>query len=410
MNFENPLKKTIKAGTLGLGLLAGLGANEAVAQSLSVEQESKDPITNNIEKEKSEATPASYDLSKICQLDLEDLDGKKSQEKATAEKVMTQALIYDDIKERELAYSDKTSASYRLDPEGYKKNLEQVQEDKKKLQEKDWKYLKSHIELSKVDKIYIAEAPTLIALAEEAREKVKSVISSPEYLAKLEDEFKCSPEIAKQHQLTRLSNVDKINYKFTHNRLLTRGKMNSKGAYIPNTNIILLSYNLKFNAETDFNKITKEDLLATAIHEFWHAATNGNSGLSSTTKEKLTASYYQANHNLKDSVYQNNPTERYVRFKSLEADLVKFGIKKVGESLTKEGYERMVDLYNSNQLNLGTSQFLEHIQGFGTEAGYEALLDIFNSIASLDKSGKPDKDLKPYLNPAWEYGEPSTPA
>lgn len=355
---SNKIKKAIKIGALGFGILAASGPSEVKAFGIVGDgKDKKTKIEENIE----EVTPDSYDLSKICQPNMEDLTEKKSLslDSVAAEKILGKSINPEDI-------------------------------------------------------FYSRYASHLFNLVEEARSEVRKIINSETYLLRLKDEFGCTTEEARKHQLVRSNNIENINYNFF------RYDKNSKraGGFIVNSNIIILPYNLKYDRDTDNNRLTLEDFSRIARHEFWHAATNGDFGLSKIAKELLSQESFEYMNigylsDIMQNSYQQDPSERYVRFKALESELEKFGIKRIGDMFTREHFDEMIKNYP--KFNENAQDFIKWTNGYDktknnydADASYEIFKKIFNNIAFLNQ--RQDIQNKDYKHPDWNYKNPTNQA
>lgn len=294
--------------------------------------------------------------------------------------------------------------------------LKEVSDDIKKLYEqKD-----ENIILENKYKKYLASAPKIFSEVERAREEAKRLLSGETYLEKLQKEFHCNHETAKRHQQVRISNIDFINYD-----LLSLDEINefAKEAgvkvplafFIPQTNIIVLPLDLDdFSAKNSENKLNFFEL---ALHEFLHAATNGNEGMSILAKKELDEESFggvdknsvDEEHAKYANKYYSEPTERYVRFKILEDDLLRLGVKKRGENFNLEKYEKMMELYKTGKLSEDANDFIEYTRGYlnlDNKEAYKNFKKIFDEIAmeNFDKNINSDKT---YKHPNWDYKNPS---
>jgi hypothetical protein len=139
--------------------------------------------------------------------------------------------------------------------------------------------------------------------------------------------------------------------------------------------------------------------------------TLGNDGLSTKSKKILTDSFV-GNKSIDENehAYFKDPTERYVRLKILEIELDRLGIKKLGEKLTKEQFNKILensinkmtskDQDDSMFLNKNAFDFLEFLNmEDGKNGGYELLKKMLDEIALNESESKGDT----YSHDEWNY-------
>ncbi len=292
-------------------------------------------------------TPADYELSKVAALNIDGLAAKKSLNPVALMRLMQ-------------GYIDKTIARER--------NLHDTIRDYQP---------------------YLDSALILFGKIESARQQAERLVGSAGYLPKIQAEFHCSPAVALEHQRVRVANIDISNYRFVSSQEMESFNEESVGsvAYaIRGTNEILFVY----TADSG-----EENIYTTALHEFLHKATNSQAGLSDITTSLLSTwsfrtyrapaqiSAQDSSHvqeMLAYSDYCSAAEERYVRFKILESELEKFGIKELGESFTLIHYERMMQLFTLEEIDSGAGWFIYFTKGYDSPYGYQYFKKLFTSI------------------------------
>ena len=430
--FENSLnhakkvtKKVLKIGSVGLGLGFGLAMtgekaeaqNHLVSDNLNDKENISIETSKNIENKK--IKPEDYDLKKISHLNLIDLEAKKSLNPEIIQRIMQESLQKTNLYDQEIKLChdiDEVDKSLYLVINEIKKLKENNQEIPSELSQKESflneKYNESLNKLKEFRDItvvkifenynsdYLKSAPDLFKNIELAREEIKRLISSDDYINKLQIQFNCSHEEALRHQQVRLSNIDILNYEIKSIREIKSSAGVDAGGYaIKDSNIVVLPYDLKERKNIDIKKI--------AFHEFLHLVDNCGSGLSSDVIELLNKN--MVNNSTQDEFqkqqyeYHSNPTERYVRLKALESDLEKLNVLKIGEEFTYEKYKEMIRLSHENKLSNDAEDFIMYTKHYGDEEGYKILKELFSKIALSNDSKQQTTD--DYVHPGWNYGD-----
>lgn len=451
-NFLKKLKNSPSAGiaktlTLGAGLMLSQDSFHQDVKNHSQFFTIDEKAANSVLSGKNR--PEEYDLS-AGSLDLEYLDEKKSLDDDNIKKVALDVISKRRLRnERPIYKIDSYGASLvkqqreqdierlksaGLDiPEKYKNEIKKCEKiinesrEQKKMISKNriWQNRNNNnteAELSKDEKKFMKLITKMITVIEQARKEAERLISSQEYLKKLQEEFG-SLDIAKQHQKVRLNNIRLSNYKFESKEKIADFYMKDnegenhfseklgKNGFCYDTkhdNIIYFLYEMDidggFNEINNNNQrllVTERQLRNIALHEFIHKATKRNSGLSPEAIRLLGEESFKKDKNIDD--YQNEylgiPTERYTRLKVLEDDLEKHGIKKVGEKFTRDHYIKMMKLYRDGDLDSQSSDFIHstELSNSDTDDDLKIFERLFNEIAAIDKTEKQNN----FYPPEW---------
>jgi hypothetical protein len=245
---------------------------------------------------------------------------------------------------------------------------------------------------------YKKNAPELIKQVEAARENVIKIISSDDYLEKIQKEFNCRREEAEKHQKIRISNVRLANCTFKSKKELELS-MGCAAAYNHN-HTLLLPYDESSEKISDL-----------ATHEFFHSSTIGNDGISLKAREILEKSFKNySDYSKHTNDYLSNPTERYVRLKLLDMELDRLNIKKIGEKFTKKHYDKMMKIFNDNSINKEDSldENAKELIKTTIQSGsnYEDIKQLIDEIAMNQKNemATPEKGGN-YQYPGWDYND-----
>jgi hypothetical protein len=404
--------------TLGAGFFLAPSSPAQTAEHIFTQ----DKYMENVAQKKNHR-PENYDLPKSASLNLQDLEGKKSLDPDVLKKIALNLIIHertvalntmeygasltqDNIKEK---IAELTNAGGKI-PAEYLATLEmalkkidsckikliELKEIKNKID--NLQFTDNELEITEEEKKYLTLIPEMITKIEAARQKVGKMIDNPAYLAKLQEEFNCSPVEARQHQLIRLSNLNLTNYEFKSlqevqeifedenpDALRFGGSvLNYDAKY---DNMIYFAYNY------DYYQAGGDYLSETSLHEFLHKITRRNLGLSGKAIKLLgdeTFAPDTTNYNDLWNTYFSIPTERYVRLKILENQLDELGIKKMGEKFTRQHYEQMIKLYHDGKLNQDASDLI-HFTKFSEDnddQNYEIFENLFNGLADLGDKEK----------------------
>jgi hypothetical protein len=443
---QDKIKKVAKIGALGLGIGSGVIAatNEAGAQE--VKPLNMEIIINAPKIINTDIKPEDYDFRNKGNIDLKDLEEKKNLDSTTIHRTMLEALkrtrIHDNYWSAgmSLANAENDSTNITREIKSIEKRGELIPseltqrliEAKKRIQRsrekfnfckeeekkaKNLKFNDINITLTDRDKEYLKLTPALFKQLERARQEAKRLIDDESNLKKIKNEFHCSLKEARHHQQVRLSNIDLTNYDLlTVQELrdsLSRSNDNFHNAIAyanRDQNKITIPYDLRREftepgyefSQADFEK----EIYLTALHEFLHLATGANRGLSPHTVDLLSKTSFkkyspeEIKNNLENNNYYSDPTERYVRFKSLESELENFGSKKIGENFTLEHYQKVIALYRDGKLWSDANELIKYTQNFDTDEGYKIFKRMFDEIALLDT---PENNGKTYFHPNWDY-------
>lgn len=421
--FEKNLKKAV-----GIGLTAGLSvASPSFAQNLENSNNDETPKKYFTQDKhmadqalQSFHRPADYDIAKTAKLDLKYLDEKKSFNKEVIDKIAFDLIIEKRIQSISgKRYSQSLSLNDAVDKKDKEKELEflrLLKESSKEInllksmqgaiQENKFNYDELQITSEEHEfSLFISE---MISTIENARQRATELLSSDQYLTRLQEEFNCSLEQAKKHQQVRLSNISKTNY-----RIMSRQEVQRifEAENPEENNFTALAYDAKYNNLIYFSyDYNYEDYLPEiSFHEFLHKATRRNLGLSPKAIELLKESF-SSDTNIKEvyNIYNSIPTERYVRLKILDDKLEKLGIKKVGEKFTRKHFDQLYKLYTNSKLKLGALEFM-HFTDLPNKEEYEDFdkyLDdlyklyerLFNELAENAKYFK-----NTYYHANWDY-------
>ena len=252
---------------------------------------------------------------------------------------------------------------------------------------------------------YIDLAPKIFSEVERARTEAKLLIGGESYLKKLQAEFQCSLLEARHHQEVRLSNIDFVNYEF-----LSKAEMDSinreAGAsdclafMVTNSNFIVLPFDLDTIEDQD----NKPSFFELALHEFLHSATNADDGISMLAKKILSELSFEAvemadkDDERRQNAMFSEPSERYTRFKALESDLAKNGIKEIGGDFTLEHYKKMMELYDNEKLSESAWSFIYFTKKIisDEERSYQVFKKLFDQVAFINNP-------RDYKHDVWNY-------
>jgi hypothetical protein len=266
------------------------------------------------------------------------------------------------------------------------KLLSNLEDSKYEMTDKDFKILENSNEIVKTFNL--------------AKDTLVDIMSSPDYLKKLKKEFNCSLEEAKKHQETRINNIKMTDCKFMSSKFLN-SVTESSAFYLKKDHLVAVPYDK-----------SSDELFDLAIHELLHASTLGNSGISTKAKDLLTGSFAGDKFlEENESEYFKDATERYARLKILEIELERLGIKKIGESLTKDQYDKLLEnsidkIFAKDQkdkkfLNKNAMEFLDFLNmEDGKSGGYEILKKMLDEIAMDDTTEDAKGD---YIHNDWNY-------
>lgn len=206
------------------------------------------------------------------------------------------------------------------------------------------------------------------------RQWLLGIMKSPEYQARLAKEYggKMPYDISE-----RIQNVEK------DSNFVVKDAPNAMGN--ANAFYSFEGRNTHFSASSD-----PRDIHTVGVHEFTHESTDGDSLLSSKADSLYRTAFDSSMLNKKDEIeieskykkeynmtYYGRPTEIDARKKELEYELEKLGVKKYGDTFTKEHYLMLQELHKKGKLGDGADQFYRMIKP-------EYFLIIMNEIAKND--------------------------
>lgn len=200
--------------------------------------------------------------------------------------------------------------------------------------------------------------------AEETRRIIIEHIKTPQYLSKLVLEFNGDVERAKNVQKQRLENMNSVKTHFLPSGLV-RNK--TVAFYEGDMHAVVLPE----EKDSDSNISNR--------HEYFHASTRADLGISKKTKEILKNSYEPLR--TKMDKYYSDCSEMLVRKQGLDLEMEKLGIKKYGEKFTQDHYKKLLGFYKKRKLSEDSRQFMETVKP-------EYFEKIFNEVALNDTSDK----------------------
>lgn len=364
---------------------------------------------NNIEKNDSlqNPKPEDYDLRRYHSVDpIKEEKEKQEYKKALNNPELAKKIIEQKIFNRRI---DKIGNELYFAKKDLKRAVKQENTEEINKKNQEISVLESQqqgllsgkikLELSPEEQACVNNAPTIFLDIELARNLALKGFEGEEYVRCLAKEFGISKEEAKKHQQVRLDNIKncQINFFFQADG---RGEYASYGAN--SLNVPVTSDNTVFNVEA-------------LTHEFRHAATDGDNGLSQKAKKILTDETFNQelvfNNDRFGKDYYGKSTERDVRKKALDDDLNLKGIKKYGEKFTKGKYLQMIEMYKNNPNNFSedSQNFIKQTKDFDDpDKGYENFRKIFDELADNKEDNKNIDDT--YYHPDWDYGSPDNKA
>lgn len=251
--------------------------------------------------------------------------------------------------------------------ENYKQLVEEAQESSKKL-----------IKIIKED-----SDPKL--KAEKIKNDLKKHVGSEAYLNKLKIEFGGDIEWAKNVQRDRLGFLDSVKTNFSDKQSM-QGKVALLIEQIPDdVDVPIPEWLLKIvdaDSVGGFYRPLQHKVFLqnqytddrTTQHEYLHASTRSNMGISEKAEKILRNSYEPIGEKTMDD-YLSKTTERLVRKQALDAEMEKLGIKKYGENFTDEHYNKLEEYNKTGKLSADLRDFMKTTKP-------EYFKQIFNEIAT----------------------------
>ncbi|MFZ4648884.1 MAG: hypothetical protein ACOYMB_04650 [Patescibacteria group bacterium] len=412
-----------------LGLFVGSTKFAEAGNSALPSEKDKSELSQNKIKTINNPKPEDYDLSKMGELDLTDLNEKKNLEENDCQRIFQQAIKNEHIRTLEEKIKNNRKDYYNILKiiEQKKQELDSITDHNSSLYQDKCKSLenkqqmlvgleesyqsklilknkasKNEFKVTEEEKSILANAQEFMTVMELARDNVRELLSGEVYLKHLMKEFACSREEAAKHQRVRISNVGLINYRLESlDEIKKSGNENPNAYFINNTNVVVLPYDLD-----------RMEVFYLALHEMLHGAVNGDKGLSKESEEDISWSSFQENERFEDgyNAYMLMPAERYVRFKMLNYELNKLGVKRLNEKFTKEHYQKFMKILKDGQAENGmkihynAADFIRFTRDFADpDKGYERLKKIFDEVAVNEKENSNDQKDGTYQHPGWDY-------
>lgn len=123
--------------------------------------------------------------------------------------------------------------------------------------------------------------------------------------------------------------------------------------------------------------LSKEELFEeTCFHEYLHASTLGNLGISEMAKKILEEAYNELGDEKRDEYFRNS-AERLARKQQLDLELEMLEVKKYGEKFTESHFRVMMDFYARGFFSWPANEFIKTTKP-------EYFEQIFNEIALND--------------------------
>lgn len=229
-----------------------------------------------------------------------------------------------------------------------------------------------------------SESDQYMQEAELIRSKVIERVSSDDYLKKLTTEFGGDVNLAEKEQLHRIANLKSVEIELkgqTRDVMdeydkLTGGNSfeedSPKDGFYANNNNLHKIVSYKYNPSTLY-------------HEFLHASTKGDIGVTDSAEKILERTYdkkgFLGMFKNKDDAYKSKPTERLVRLEHFMAELDSLGVQKYGEVFSKDKYERIMELYKKGSLSRNANEFIEK-----TKPDFESFKALFEKIAKNENT------------------------
>jgi hypothetical protein len=219
---------------------------------------------------------------------------------------------------------------------------------------------------------------------EKQRQWLLSIMKSPEYQARLASEYGGN---VPSNISERIGNVEKDSNFFVKDANNALGRASAFYS--------VESDKVHFSAPSDF-----KDISTVGVHEFTHESTDGDSLLSDKADSLYRTAFDSSMLNKKDeqdieaqykkeynTSYYGRPPEMDARKKELQYELEKLGVKKYGDTFTKEHYQMLQKLHKEGKLGEGADQFYRMIKP-------EYFLIIMNTVATVSPTTIPAEEFR----------------
>lgn len=359
--------------------------------------------------------PEDYDIRKVSKIDTTDLQAKKDLDSSTIKRIMLVAVkrakakedstnnVIDLVSAACSLYSiNKTIAKMQSRNEDatcliiekimLKAEIEALLDNRERIKASLDSIYNGYADQISVDlghyQVYLDSAMAIFRQIEAARHDAILLMSSEKYLKKLQREYGCDRAEAKKHQQVRIANIEISNYQIMTIAEIQsyRGELSYAIAYaVRGTNNILIAFDVQREKRPYF-------IQEVAMHEFLHKSTDSRNGISARASSLLTSSF--EGYSLIDAInsweiartsrlnaYYSSDEERYVRFKALELDLYKYGLKDLGAPLTRRAYRKMMKLAVKDKLSEDGGTFIELTKNNDNRKGYRIFKKLFDKIA-----------------------------
>ncbi len=266
-------------------------------------------------------------------------------------------------------------------------------------------------------------------IAEQTRNYLLALVSSPDYLRKLSYGLNGDMEKAKMEQSRRVEALKKVSIypyemrnsedlrnliiegvnKHINNNEYARREVGdttvSESSVVENwTKMIFEGFKRKkINGIFIYDRIiicsdlTDDKFMEAIMHELLHSVTRGSDLILENTKDKLNKTFAGMEGDLtleeKEAMeYLKNPAERLVRKQQLEIKLEKLGIKKYGEPFTMEHYNKMREAVLDSKIKLDSNamEFIMSTQNAKKtkQENFQTFKELFDTIADVGVANK----------------------
>ncbi len=266
-------------------------------------------------------------------------------------------------------------------------------------------------------------------IAEQTRNYLLALVSSPDYLRKLSYGLNGDMEKAKMEQSRRVEALKKVsiypyemrnsedlrnliiegvNKHINNNEYARREVGNtavSESSVVENwTKMIFEGFKRKkINGIFIYDRIiicsdlTDDKFMEAIMHELLHSVTRGSDLILENTKDKLNKTFAGMEGDLtleeKEAMeYLKNPAERLVRKQQLEIKLEKLGIKKYGEPFIMEHYNKMREAVLDGKVKLDSNamEFIMSTQNAKKtkQENFQTFKELFDTIADVGVANK----------------------
>ena len=266
-------------------------------------------------------------------------------------------------------------------------------------------------------------------IAEQTRNYLLALVSSPDYLRKLSYGLNGDMEKAKMEQSRRVEALKKVSIypyemrnsedlrnliiegvnKHINNNEYARREVGdttvSESSVVENwTKMIFEGFKRKkINGIFIYDRIiicsdlTDDKFVEAIMHELLHSVTRGSDFILEDTKDKLNKTFVGMDGNLtleeKEAMeYLKRSSERLVRKQQLEIELEKFGIKKYGEPFTIEHYNKMWEAVRSGEIKFDNNAMEFIMSTYNSkktkQENFKTFKELFDTIADVGVANK----------------------